>query len=79
METLPARFMSHLELLWAEPSEMTMASGAIVEGIDVIGHISNRELPVLVDLLLDSLFLQTAKEGVGDGVIPAIALCGSYS
>jgi len=50
--------MSRFELLWAEPSEMTMSSGAIVEDIDVVGYISDRQLSVLVDLLLDPLLLQ---------------------
>ena len=57
METLPARFVSHFELLWAYPSEMAVTSGSIVEGIDVVGQIGDRKLSVLVDLLLDSLFL----------------------
>ena len=53
---------------------MAVASDSIVESIDVVGHVGNRELPVLVDLFLDPLLLQAAEEGLGDGVVPAIAL-----
>ena len=53
---------------------MAVTSGSIVEGIDVVGHVRDRELSVLVDLLLDSLFLQAAEEGLGDSVVPAVAL-----
>jgi hypothetical protein len=41
---------------------MTVASRSIVEGIDVIGHVGDRQGSVLVDLFLDSLFLQAAEE-----------------
>src|SRR5262245_27116711 len=34
----------------------------------------NRQLSVLVDLVLDPLLLQAAEEGLGDGIIPAVAL-----
>ena len=37
---------------------MTVTTHSIVEGIDVVGHIGDRQLPVLVDLFLDPLFLQ---------------------
>ena len=53
---------------------MAVTSGSIVEGIDVVGHVRDRELSVLVDLLLDSLFLQAAEKGFNDSVIPAVAL-----
>jgi len=66
--------MSRLELLWIESSEMAMSSAAIVEGLDVIGHIGDRQFAILVDPLLDPFFLQAAEERFGNGVIPAIAL-----
>ncbi len=51
-----------------------MTSGSIVEGINVVGHVRDRELSVLVDLLFDSLLLQAAEERLGDGIVPAVAL-----
>ena len=74
METLPAGLMGRFELLWTEPSEVAVTSRSIVEGIDVVSHIGDRELSILVDLLFDSFLLQAAEEGLGDGIVPAIAL-----
>jgi len=51
-----------------------VASDAIVEGIDVVGHVGDRQFSVLVDLLLDSFLLQAAEERLGDRIVPAIAL-----
>jgi hypothetical protein len=45
-----------------------MTSGAIVERIDVVGHVRDGKLAVLVDLFLDSLFLQAAEERLRYGV-----------
>ena len=39
-----------------------MVASPIVEGFDVVGHIGACEVAVLVDLLLDALFLEAAKE-----------------
>ena len=61
METLPARFVGRFELLRTEPSEMAVASRAIVEGIDVVGHIGDRARSVLVHLLLMRSFLRLLK------------------
>jgi len=74
VETLPARFVGRFELLRTEPPKMAVTSRSIVEGIDVVSHLGDRELSVFVDLLLDSLLLEAAEEGLGDGVVPAIAL-----
>jgi hypothetical protein len=74
VETLAARFVGRFELLRTEPSEVAVTSRSVVEGIEVVGHIGDRKLSVLVDLLLDSFFLQAAEEGLGDGVVPAVAL-----
>jgi hypothetical protein len=52
--------------------DVAMASDAIVERVDVVGHICNCQIPVLVDPLLDPLLLQTCKEGFSDCVVPAI-------
>src|SRR5438128_2658097 len=51
---------------------MTVAPGSIVEGINVVGHVGDRQLPVLVNLFLYSLFLQAAEERLGDGIVPAV-------
>jgi hypothetical protein len=74
VETLPARFMGRFELLRTEPSEVAVTSRSIVEGIYVVSHVGDRELSVFVDLLLDSFLLEAAEEGLGNGVVPAIAL-----
>jgi hypothetical protein len=68
VETLSARLVSRFELRWTHPAEMTVAPHSIVEGIDVVGHIGDRQLSALVDLFLDPLFLQAAEEGLGDGL-----------
>ena len=62
METLSARLVSRFELLGTQPAEMTMPTGSIVEDINVVGHVGDRQLSVPVDLFLDPLFLQAAKE-----------------
>ena len=57
VETLPARFVGRFELLRAEPPKVAVTSGSIVEVINVVRHLGDRELAVFVDLLLDSLLL----------------------
>src|SRR5579862_6778423 len=52
---------------------MTVASRSIVEGINVIGHVRDRQCSVLVDLFFDSLLLQAAEERLRDGIVPAVA------
>ena len=74
VETLSVRLVSRFELLGTQPAEMTVAPRSIVEGIDVVGHVGDRQLSVLVDLFLDPLFLQAAEEGLGDGIVPAVVL-----
>ena len=73
METSSARLVSRFELLGTEATEMTVTARSIVEGIDVVGQGSDRQLSVLVELFLDALFLQAAEERLGDGIIPAVA------
>jgi len=73
VETLSARLVSRLELLWTQPAEMTVTARSIIESIDVLGHVGRCELSVLVDLFLDSLLLQAAEEGLDDRIIPAVA------
>ena len=79
METLSARLASRFELLGTQSAEMAVTARSIVEGIDVLRHVGDRELPVLIDLFLDSLFLQAAEEGLDDGIVPSSCLSGSYS
>jgi hypothetical protein len=64
--------MSRFELLGTQASEMAVATHSIVEGVDVIGQVGDRQRSVFVDQFLDPLFLQAAEEGLGDGVVPAI-------
>ena len=44
---------------------MTVTAGLIVEAIDVIGHIVQRQLAVFVDLLLDPFFFKLLKKDSG--------------
>src|SRR5437667_11419681 len=73
VETLSARLVSRFELLGTQPAEMTVAAHLIVERIDVVGHVGDRQLSVFVDLFLDPLFLQAAEERLGDSIVPAVA------
>ena len=68
VEMLIRSFLSCFKLLWAETTQMVVTTGAIVERIDVVGDVFRRQLAVVVDVLLDPLFLQAAKERFGDGV-----------
>ncbi len=51
-----------LELLGADAAEVAVPSGAIVERIDIVGDVCQRDVTVRIDLLLDALLLQTAEE-----------------
>ncbi len=51
-----------------------MTARAIVEQGDVVGDVGPRRFAVSIDLFLDPLLLQTAEEGLDDGVVPAVAL-----
>src|SRR5471030_2712730 len=53
---------------------MTMPARSIVERLDVVGHLGDRQLSVLVNLFLDPLFFQTAEERFGHGMVPAVVL-----
>jgi hypothetical protein len=52
--------------------EVTVASGSIVEAINVVGHIVQSQLSVLVHVLLDPFFFQTAEERLRDGIVTAV-------
>src|SRR5688500_315360 len=62
-----------LELFRTDATQMTMAPDAIVERLDIVGHVRGCQFAVLVDSLLDSLFLQTRKEGLSDCIVPAVS------
>ena len=62
MDTSPLNLVSRLELLRADATQMAMAARSIVERLDVVGQIRERKLAVLVDVLFDPFFLQTAEE-----------------
>jgi hypothetical protein len=51
-----------------------MTTRSIVKRVDVITDIGERQFTILVDLLLDALFLQAAEEGLRDGIVPTVAL-----
>jgi hypothetical protein len=72
VERSSIRLVSCFELLRTESAKMTVAPRSIVEGIDVVGYVGDRQFPVPVDLFLDPLFLQAAEKGLGDGIVPAV-------
>ena len=52
---------------------MAVSAFSIVEHFDVIEDIGASHFACLVDPFLDPLFLQTAKERLDDGIVPAVA------
>lgn len=57
---LPARCVVS-NLLRTEPAQVAVASGAIVEALDVVGHTRDGQCAVLVALPIDSLLLEAVK------------------
>ena len=47
MDTSSPRLLGRFELLWAHAAKVTVAAGLIVEAIDVVGHIVQRQFSVL--------------------------------
>lgn len=74
VETLSSPPVSRFELFRTDPAEMAVAGRPIVKGIDVGRHVGGRQLSILLDLLLDPLFLQAAEARLGEGIVPAVAL-----
>jgi hypothetical protein len=74
VDTLSPRFLGRFKLLRAQAAKVTVAASPIVEAIDVVGHIVQGQLAVLVDMLLDPFLLQTAEEGLRDRIVPAVPL-----
>lgn len=62
--------MLHLELLEADTTKVAVPSRGIVENIDVVGNIRQRDVVVRVNVLLESLLLHAAKEGLDHGLVP---------
>ena len=58
--------------LRANAADVAVAPGSIVERLDVFGDIFGRSVSIVVDVLLDSLLLQTAEEGLRHRVVPAV-------
>src|ERR1700743_286092 len=56
-----------------DAAEMGMATGAIVEDLDVVKDIGATPTAGFVDTFADAFFLQAAEERLGDGVVPAVA------
>ena len=56
---------------------MAVATLAIVERINVVGDVSDRQVTVFVDLLPDPFLLQTTEEGLSDRIeAPMCQECG---
>ena len=49
----------------AHAAQVAVAACAIVEAIDVLGHVVSRQLSIFVDLLLDPFLFQAGEEGEG--------------
>lgn len=52
---------------------MTVSTGAMIEGPDVLVDLGRGDLPSPVDAFANPLLLQAAKKGFGDRVVQAVA------
>jgi len=52
---------------------MTVSTGAIIEGLDVLVDLGRGDLPGPVDAFPNPLLLQAAKKGFGHRIIPTVA------
>ncbi len=59
--------------LWTDPAEMAVSAGAIVKHFDVVEDMGPGHITGLVYPPLDAFLFQTAEEGFGNGVIPAVS------
>jgi hypothetical protein len=57
VDSLSPRLVNCLELLRTDAGQITMAARAIVERIDVVGHIGRRQRSTLIDLCFDTFLL----------------------
>ena len=72
VDTVPTPPMLRFKPLRANAADVAVAPGSIVERLDVFGDIFGRNVSIVVDVLLDSLLLQTAEEGLRHRVVPAV-------
>ena len=78
VDSLLPRLVSCLELPRTDAGKIAMAARAIVERIDVVGHIGHRQRSTLIDRLLDAFLLQASKERLGDGIDAPMSRCRRY-
>jgi hypothetical protein len=74
VDTLSPGLLSRFELLGTHAAEMTVTASLIVELLDVVSYVGQSELSGLVDVFLDSLFLQIAEERLCHGVVASVPL-----
>lgn len=75
MDTVPA--VGSFKLFGTDTAEMTMTTRVIVERVNVIRHVGDRSLAVLVDLFLDSLLLQATEKATPQPHCPSNCLSDS--
>ena len=61
-------------LLRADAFSVAVPSGAVVEGIDVVGDVRQCEVAARIDALLDPFILKAAEEGLRYRIVPAVAV-----
>lgn len=66
--------MRGLELLGAHAPQMAVAPSQVVRVSDVRRDLRKGELSARIDVLLDTLLLQAAEEGLGDSIFPTVGL-----
>jgi hypothetical protein len=54
-------------------AQVAVATGSIVERLDVVGDLRESQLPILVDFLLDAFLLKAAEERFRNRVVPAVS------
>jgi hypothetical protein len=62
METRQRRFSAASNCSGTDTAEVTVASGGIVEAVDVIRNVVKYQLSIPKDLLLDAFLLEAAEE-----------------
>ena len=73
VDTSPDSEIDRFKRLRTDAAYVTVAACAIVERLDVIDDVPGCRVAVLVDVFLDSFFLETAEERLRHRVVPAIA------
>ena len=62
------------KLLGANAAKVDVPTFAIVECIDAVDDVRQRDVTAWIDSLLDALLLQAAEERLDHGIVPAVAL-----